>query len=140
MKNLNEKEIKCRISGEDNGKKKNIKRRMKKRTRERWEEIKGRGRRRKREREWKRRLYRWRESRGWYRWRKREVWQRIKIKGEIKERDKGDDDKKKKRERENKKCDKEGRKTRMAAHKWEKKKGDKRENNGETGLEVKEKN
>lgn len=30
--------------------------------------------------------------------------------------------KKKKRERENKKCDKEGRKTRMAAHKWEKKK------------------
>lgn len=32
MRNLNEKEIKC---GEDNGKKKNIKRRMKKRTRER---------------------------------------------------------------------------------------------------------
>ena len=29
---------------------------------------------------------------------------------------------KKRRERENKKCDKEGRKTRMAAHKWEKKK------------------
>lgn len=28
----------------------------------------------------------------------------------------------------------------MAAHKWKKKKSDKKENNGETGLKVKEKN